>query len=113
MARIHLHVLVDFVENLPAALARAEEVHVLPPPERDHDADAVFVGEIEEPLRRRVVDADAVDADLTHHREVATRLFDRPDVKILRVRRKRATGDPFRKNFWSPSKKNLARVRTR
>ncbi len=51
-------------------LAVVEEEDPLVPRNRDHDAEAIFLGEIEEPARRRVVDPEHVDAEFAHQAEI-------------------------------------------
>ena len=107
MTGVGLHVGVYLVEDFPSAFSGIEEVHILPPPERDHHADAVFLGEIEEPFRRGVINADGVEPDLAHQSQIAGGFFGRADIIHVCVRLEGAVGDALQKKLLTSFKEEL------
>jgi hypothetical protein len=61
-------------------LGLVEEEDALVPRDGDHDAEAEFLGEIEEPAGRRVVDAQDIDAEVAHEAEVDGDFFRRGKI---------------------------------
>lgn len=61
-------------EDVARALA-IEEGDVLLPGKADHDAEAIFSGDVEKPAGRYGIDADGIDSALGHRGEVALDLF--------------------------------------
>jgi len=73
--------------------AFVEEEDALVPRDRDHDAHAEFLREIEKPARRGVVDAQDVDAELAHQAEIDRHFFRRGKIRpSFRGRTERPVG---------------------
>ena len=84
----------DVVADGVDGLAVIEEEDALVPRDRDHDAKAEFLREVEEPARRGVVDAQDVDAELAHEAEVDGDLLRRGEIDAALGRgAERAVGD--------------------
>src|SRR6478672_2658016 len=89
----------DLGENFPAAPARAEKIHVLPPPKGDHHADSKFVAKVEKPFWRGVIDAHPVHTDLPHQGEIDAGLLGRTHVVTVGIGSEGAIGDTLEKKL--------------
>ena len=66
---------------------------MLGPRQGNEHANASGCAAIEEPARRRVINAHEIDPDLAHERKIDIHLFGASEIIFFRVRLKRAVGD--------------------
>ena len=90
------HVLADRLHRL----AVLEEEHAFVPGDRDHHAQAMLLRQVEEPARRRMIDAKHVHTDFAHQPEIDRDLLRRGQVRPGFGRGpERAVGHPLEIKF--------------
>ena len=85
--------------DLPADRAVVEEFDVLGPGDRNQHEQPGLGEQVHEPARRDVVNAQQVDAQFAHEREVRADLFRRADEIPGGIRVERPVGDALEKEF--------------
>lgn len=91
-----------------AALRRIEKTKIFIPGHIHQHAQLVFQGEIQEPDRRSVIDANDVPAEFIQQSKIAHRLLDRGEEFSLRVRSERPVGNAFDVEFFAIQSKELS-----
>src|SRR4029453_11640736 len=106
VARIALHV-PPHLRFDDATRGASAKVHILPPPEGDHHADAVFETKIQEPARWGIIDSHNVDSEFAHHAQIQSGLLRGSDVEALPIRREGPISDSFQKKLSITLKKEF------
>ena len=81
---------------------------MLRPRHADQHLEAVIVGEIEQPERRRGEDANRVDADLGHQREIALGDLAFRELAAMRACREGPVGHAFDEELFVAAEKEFA-----
>ena len=81
-------------ESLPT-----KKLHMFGPGQSDQNAHARRRATIQKPARRHVIDANDVDPEFAHLREVTARLLVRAEVMAFRIRFERPVGDALDEKF--------------
>ena len=93
--------------DLRADRAVVEELDVLGPRDRDQHEQPRLGEQVHEPARRHVVDAQEVDAEVAHEREVGAHACRRAEELARRIGMERPVGDALEEKFLVSAKEKL------